>query len=127
MKPLICAILILMLILILISTLIVVKGSGTPNQKPVSRTPPAESIANKEIQTEQSVAKEYTITDEDWQLVENAWASGRLHKENWDLFLEDLGNEPDPNTAVKNALDNSFKARLRRSRTKWRRQLLTPR
>ena len=127
MKPLICAILILMLILILISTLIVVKGSGTPNQKPVSRTPPAESIANKEIQTEQSLPKKYTLTQEDKRLIESAWSSGRLHKENWDLFLEDLSNEPDPNTAVKNALDNSFKARLRRSRTKWRRQLLTPR
>ena len=124
MKPLICAILILMLILILISTLIVVKGSGTPNQKPVSRTPPA--AANKEIETEQSLPKKYTLTQEDKRLIESAWSSGQLSDENWDFFLERVRNEPDPTTAVKNALDSSFKARLRRSHTKWRRQLLTP-
>ena len=125
MKPLICAILVLMLILILISMLIVVKGSGTPNQKPVSRTP-TESIANKEIETEQNLAKKSTLTEEERQFIKAAWASGQLNEDNWDWFLENVRNEPDSNTAVKNALDNSFKARLRRSRTKWRRQLLTP-
>ena len=117
MKPLVCS--------ILISMMIVILGCNTPNQKPVSKTPPAS--ANQEIETEQPLAKKYTLTQQDKRLINQAWATGRLHKENWDLFLEDLSNEPDPNTAVKNALDNSFKARLRRSRTKWRRQLLTPR
>ena len=119
MKPLVCP--------ILISMMIVVLGCDTPNPQPVSRKTPAESIANKEIEKEQSLAKRSTITEEDWQFIENAWASGQLNEENWDWFLKNIRNEPDPKTAIKNAFDNSFKARLRRSRTKWRRQLLTPR
>ena len=117
MKLLICPILISMMIFVL--------GCDTPAPKPISRKTPA--AANKEIQTEQSVAKEYTITDEDKQLINTALQSGQLSDENWELFLDRLQNEPDPASAVKNALDNSFTARLRRSRTKWRRQLLTPR
>ena len=116
MKPLVCP--------ILISMMIAVLGCDPPAPKPVSRKLPAST--NKEIETEQSHAKKSTLTSEDKRLIENAWASGRLSEENWDWFLENVRNEPDPNTAVKNALDNSFKARLRRSRTKWRRQLLTP-
>ena len=116
MKPLVCS--------ILISMMIVILGCNTPNQKPVSKTPPAS--ANQEIETEQPLAKKSTISDEDWQFIENALASGQLNEENWDWFLENVRNEPDPNTAVKNALDNSFKARFRRSRTKWKHRLLTP-
>ena len=116
MKPLVCP--------ILISMMIVVLGCDPPAPKPVSRKLPAS--ANKEIETEQSDGKKSTISDEDWQFIENARASGQLGEDNWDWFLENVRNEPDPNTAVKNALDNSFKARFRRSRTKWRRQLLTP-
>ena len=116
----------LLIYLFLISMMIVVKGCDTPNQKHVSRKTPAESIANKEIQTEQSVAKKSTLTEEEKQFIRDAWASGQLNEENWDWFLENVRNEPDSNTAVKNALDNSFKARLRRSRTKWRRQLSPP-
>ena len=116
MKPLVCS--------ILISMMIVVLGCDTPNQKPVSRIPPAS--ANKEIEKEQSLAKKTTLTQQEKRLINHAWATGQLSKENWDWFLENVRNEPDPNTAVKNALDNSFKTRLRRSRTKWRRQLTPP-
>ena len=116
MKPLVCPILILMLIVVL--------GCDTPNPQPASRKTPVS--ANKEITTEQRPAKKYTLTLEDKRLINHAWASGQLNEENWDWFLENVRNEPDPNTAVKNALDNSFKARLRRSRTKWRRQLSPP-
>ena len=116
MKSLVCP--------ILISMMIVVLGCDTPNPQPVSRKTPVS--ANKEIETEQSSAKKSGISDEDWQLIQNAWESDQLSEDNWDLFLENVRNEPDPNTAVKNALDNSFKARFRRSHTKWRRRLLTP-
>ena len=116
MKPLICPILISMMIFVL--------GCDTPAPKPVSKTPPAS--ANQEIETEQPLAKKYTLTQQDKRLINHVWATGQLNEENWDWFLENLSNEPDPNTAVKNALDNSFKARLRRSRTKWRCQLTPP-
>ena len=110
MKSLVCSTLILMMIVLF--------GCNTPNQKPVRSTPPAPA--------KQSLAKKYTLTEEDKQLIDRAWSSGQLHHGNLDQFAERLRNEPDPKTAVKNAFDNSFKARFRRSRTKWRRQLLTP-
>ena len=116
MKPLVCS--------LLISMMIVFLSCDTPQPQPVSRKTPVS--ANKEIGTEQSLPRKYTLTQEDKRLIESAWSSGQLSDENWDFFLERIGNEPDPTTAVKNALDSSFKARLRRSRTKWRRQLTPP-
>ena len=116
MKPLVCS--------LLISMMIVFLSCDTPQPQPVSRKTPVS--ANKEIGTEQPLAKKYTLTQQDKRLINHVWATGQLNEENWDWFLENLSNEPDPTTAVKNALDNSFKARLRRSRTKWRRQLTPP-
>ncbi len=116
MKPLVCS--------ILISMMIVFLGCDTPHPQPVSRKTPV--FTNKEIETEQSLSKKYTLTPEDHKLLDAAWGSRQLNEENWDFFLERVKNEPDPTTAVKNALDSSFKARFRRSRTKWRRQLTPP-
>ena len=65
-------------------------------------------------------------TPEEKQLIEHAWATGRLNEENWSLFLEDVQNEPDPNTAVKKALDMSLGRRFARSIEKRRDILSDP-
>ena len=102
MNPLVCSILISMMIMFL--------GCDTPNTKPVS-----ENTSNKE-----------GLTVHEKRMIDAAWATGQLSEKNWGLFLERLRNEPDRENAVQNALSSSFKARFRRSYTKWKRRLLTP-
>ena len=64
------------------------------------------------------------MTEAEATFIDRLWSTGAMNENNWKQYLEKVKLEANRDTAVFDAYDNSFKARLRRSREKLRRQLL---
>ena len=110
--------------LILVAIIFVVLGCDTPDGETLippnnATIPPTKEIPN-------NADGETGLTESEKVFIDRAWATGALNKKNWDHYLEKVALESDRDNAVFDAFDNSFKARLRRSREKWRRRLLYP-